>query len=593
MELKLYLRMLLRSWWIVALTALAAVTAALLNAYLATPQYSTQARFLISPSKLLSPADFTRILEGGNFVPTFAEIWNSNTAFDRTGEALQMAPSDLNDYSRSAVIAPSAQVIELTVTGPNPVQAALIANTLGAFAMADTNDNFGSVVSISVLDAAQAPRLDRPISPQPARDAGLALALGLVIGSVLAIGREQLRIPLEALRRRTTIDGESSAFNHAYFQRNLEDELARNRTGQVSLGLVQLAGLTDLYENMPPLVKQRLMQYVTKTLQKELRGSDSVGRWTDTSFGVLLPATPTQPAIRTLERIQRALTRPVEIDKGDRLDLNPYVGVAVVAGDQAATTLIAQAEAALNEARQSGQSLTLYSERVIAIPEPVVMAEPEPAAPLVITPAAVEAENNNGASIAEVAELARAHPEISESPSPDGSLPEPEIAEDQNVVAEPEPQPSDPDSEAEALSEDSPVTETVGDEDLVAELESPQRDTDDQEEALGEDSPVTETVGDEDLVAEPESLQRDTDDEAEAPDDEAEAVVEQADSQSAEPEPPQPEAAPESTEDVVATSEAAELEPIRLESNDAESEAEGLKSPNPKPPRTNRPHSRR
>lgn len=416
MELKLYLRMLLRSWWIVALTALAAVTAALVNAYLATPQYSTQARFLITPSKLLNAADFTRLLEGGNFVPTFAEIWNSNSAFDSTGQALQMDPSDLNDYSRSAVIAPSAQVIELTVTGPNPVQSALIANTLGAFAMAETNDNFGNVVAISVLDAAQAPRADRPISPQPARDAGLALALGLVIGSVLAIGREQLRIPLEALRRFTTTDSESSAFNHSYFRRSLEDELTHNRAGQVSLGLVQLSGLTDLYENMPPLVKQRLMQYVTKTLQKELRGSDSVGRWTDTSFGVLLPATPAQPATRTLERIQRALTRPVEIDKGDRLDLAPYVGVAVVSGEESAATLIAQAEAALTQAHHTGQSLMLYTEGERAPYQAPAQAEPIRAA-IVPEPAAVETNDDEGllANAATAVEVREFEPEQPEA----------------------------------------------------------------------------------------------------------------------------------------------------------------------------------
>lgn len=378
MELKIYLRMLIRSWWIVALTTLAALNVALLNAYLATPQYNTQARFLIAPSKLLSTADFIRLLSDQTFMQTFAEIWNGDTNFDKTGAALQLASSDLNDYSRTAVIAPSASVVELTVTGPSGQHAALIANTLGGFAMAEINDTYGAVVSVSVLDAANIPK--KPFSPQPARDAGLAVALGLVIGSVLAIGREQLRIPLEALRRRTTTDSESSAFNRAYFQRSIEEELTRNRTGQVSLGLVQLSGLMDLYENMPPLVKQRLMQYVTKTLQKELRGSDSVGRWTDTSFGVLLPATPAQPATRTLERIQRALTRPVEIDKGERLELAPYVGVAVVAGDQAPTLLINQAESALNEARRSGQSLALYSERAPAKPEALAQAEPEPLA---------------------------------------------------------------------------------------------------------------------------------------------------------------------------------------------------------------------
>ncbi len=427
MELKLYLRMLLRGWWIVALTTLAALNVALFSAYQATPQYNTQARFLISPSKLLGATDFSRVMEGQNIVPTFAEIWNSDTLFERTGLALQMVPSDLNDYSRSAVIAPSANVVELTVTGPNPVQAALIANTLGGFAMADSNDKYGNVITLSVLDAAQPSH--SPFSPQPVRDAGLAVALGLVIGAVLAIGLEQLRIPLEALRRYTTTDSESAAYNRAYFQRSIEDELNRHHAGQVSLGLVQLSGLTDLFENMPPLVKQRLMQYVTKTLQQELRGSDSVGRWSDTSFGVLLPATPAQPATRTLERIQRALTRPVEIDPGDQLDLAPYVGVAMVAGDQSATTLIAQAESALNAARRSGQSLMLYAGRETLSPEPVMLAYPESEGSVITAIESPGLETGNGASpsVALDIEPVRLDPHAGESL--DGKVAETEAAE--------------------------------------------------------------------------------------------------------------------------------------------------------------------
>ncbi len=36
-----------------------------------------------------------------------------------------------------------------------------------------------------------------PISPQPLLNAGVALVFGLVVGSVVAVLREQIRIPLE------------------------------------------------------------------------------------------------------------------------------------------------------------------------------------------------------------------------------------------------------------------------------------------------------------------------------------------------------------------------------------------------------------
>ena len=46
---------------------------------------------------------------------------------------------------------------------------------------------------LNFLDQAIQPEL--PISPQPVRDAGLSLILGAMVGVVLAILSEQIRIP--------------------------------------------------------------------------------------------------------------------------------------------------------------------------------------------------------------------------------------------------------------------------------------------------------------------------------------------------------------------------------------------------------------
>jgi diguanylate cyclase (GGDEF)-like protein len=362
MELKLYLRMLQRSWWIVALTALAAVNTALFLAYSATPQYTTSAKYLIAPNEtiLSNPGDVIRLLDSKTYAPTYAEIWNSSDLFRKTGAVLQLSPVELGLYTRAAVVLPDANVIELTVSGPNPTLAALIANTLGELAMAKANTEV-KVASTSILDLARP--ATKPFSPQPLRDAGLAAVVGLAIGSVLAIGREQLRIPIEALRRRIVTDNESGAYTRAYLERSLDEEMNRHTGGTVALGLVKLTGLEDLLSNMPPVVRERLLHRVTRTLKEELRGSDSVGRWDENCFGVLLPATPATAARRTLERIQQALSQPVELDKGgDRLGLLPHVGVAVVTGDQASATLIHNATTALEKARQQGQSLVMFTE---------------------------------------------------------------------------------------------------------------------------------------------------------------------------------------------------------------------------------------
>jgi diguanylate cyclase (GGDEF)-like protein len=328
----------------------------LLLSYLAVPQYRASAKLIVSPNASLESGqdivDSLSALDRRSIVSTYAEVLSSQRMFEEAGAALQLTPERLSLYTRQAVVLPDASVLELSVVGPNPAIATLLANHIGQGAI-DYISQLNQVYDVKFLDIASVP--DEPFTPQPIRDVALALALGLIGGSVLAIASEQLRIPLEALRRRNMMDSASSAYNRRYFQRRLEEEMARHQTSNVSLGLVQLTGLRDLMDTLPPVVTQKMLHQVTGTLRDELRGNDSVGRWDEMSFAVLLPATPGAAAARTLERIHRALSKPMAVEgQGELISLDPHIGVAACQGTQAPRLLAERAEAALERARQNG-----------------------------------------------------------------------------------------------------------------------------------------------------------------------------------------------------------------------------------------------
>ena len=81
MEVKLYFRMLQRNWWLILLTAMVALTVSLAISYIASPQFSAVARFIIIPSSsLTSGADVVRsldTLDRRSVVATYAEVMNS------------------------------------------------------------------------------------------------------------------------------------------------------------------------------------------------------------------------------------------------------------------------------------------------------------------------------------------------------------------------------------------------------------------------------------------------------------------------------------------------------------------------------------
>ena len=136
MEWQKYLQSIKENWWLIVLTALAALSFALLFSYYTTPLYRAKARLVISPSaNILADQESTVInslwaLDSRSIVSTYAEILISDRIFSQTAKELQLEAADRSSYTRSSVALPEANVLEITVEGPNPETAATLANKI-------------------------------------------------------------------------------------------------------------------------------------------------------------------------------------------------------------------------------------------------------------------------------------------------------------------------------------------------------------------------------------------------------------------------------------------------------------------------------
>ena len=368
MELRLYLRMVQRCWWIIAVAALVAFNAALVFSYIATPLYMASARFLVSPNPDIDKAsdvlNSLATLDKRSIISTYAEFLRSSRILRETAAELGLDDSQLEDYAVNSVVLPDANILELTVEGPDPQLATVLTNAIGKRAV-NYIKQYYQVFDITLLDPAETPT--DPFSPQPVRDAGLALALGGIVGTALAILSEQIRIPLDALRQQRTIDSISSAFNRRHFQHTLENELANQPNRTLSLAIVQLDGLKDLIDTLPQPILQSVLRHAVSVLRNELRGNDVIGRWGDISLAVMLPSTPGDAAKRTLGRICRSLAQPVQLtSEGETLTMNPHVGIAIYQGHGSVQALIANVENAVAQAilRNDEDSIVLASDAI-------------------------------------------------------------------------------------------------------------------------------------------------------------------------------------------------------------------------------------
>jgi diguanylate cyclase (GGDEF)-like protein len=358
METRLYFQMLRRGWWMILLTTLTALVVALAATYLAVPQYQAVARFIVSPSSQLITGtevlNSLSTLNSQSVMSTYAEVMNSERIYSDTLAFLKLKASDVKAYSYEAVVASNSSVLQLTVTGPDPNLAAKIANALGDRTINYTG-NLNQVFKVEFLDVAVPPAT--PSSPLPLVNASLAVVAGLVIGAALAILNEQLRNPLESFRQRIHLDNMTGVYNNKYFSRLVEEELARNPDNVLSIGIVELDGLRDLLETFPIAGLQRIFKSVTQTLRRELRGNDVIGRWNDISFIVMLPNTPGTAANRIFDRINQALSQPVDFDQLDMaVNLDAHIGGAEYGNNISSKELLDLVNKGLEQKRRDGTS---------------------------------------------------------------------------------------------------------------------------------------------------------------------------------------------------------------------------------------------
>ena len=187
-QIQQYMHILLKGWWVIALTALGALAASLAVSYQTEPQYQTQARFLISPTPLLDEdrdvIDGMDGLENPVIAATYAEILKSGLIFDAAVDILTLNPDAVEDYDVTAVVLPEASVVELILIGDDPETLAQLTNAIGQEGTKYISSIY-KIHNINFLDQATVPK--NPFAPQPLRDALLAVTLGIAVGVVLVL----------------------------------------------------------------------------------------------------------------------------------------------------------------------------------------------------------------------------------------------------------------------------------------------------------------------------------------------------------------------------------------------------------------------
>jgi diguanylate cyclase (GGDEF)-like protein len=373
MELREYIRIILKSWWLILPITLLSLSVALFFSYQQTPVYQAESRYITVLSSNLSETSggydaflygMDTLLGNPRLYVGFCEIMRSGPTSDRAYQILGIDRTtttiDLLPYQTTCSVLPESNVLLVTTVGTNPQLLVDLNRAIGLAGIERTNAKFAAFP----LDLLEDVWLDPvPVSPSHSRDAIMGGAIGLVISVTIALVLEHLRSPLERLESLSIRDPLLNTFNDRYFQQRLTEEVNRARIRYRPLSMVfsRLVPNED-FALLPETVQDALIRSATTYMQNMLREGDllAYNRKQDI-FEILLPETPNHEAKELVTKLHAEIRS--QTFRIDQYVSNFSVSSGVVEGSGETLeliTMIQQATKALEKARQNGENTIVF-----------------------------------------------------------------------------------------------------------------------------------------------------------------------------------------------------------------------------------------
>jgi capsular polysaccharide biosynthesis protein/GGDEF domain-containing protein len=307
MELRKYLTVLGRGWWII-LAATVAVYLAL--SYFTSQQskvYSASTTLVVSPSLSLV-TDYRDILDAlnsldrRNVIVTYATVLGSDTVRQKAVDALNLDEQQQRGLKVLAQSVLEANAVQIDVEAGDAQVAADVANKIAEQAVTDLK-NLYVVYDTSQLDPARPPR--QPIRPDPDQ-VNLGVPLGLLLGTGIVLLLYYMRVPIPSLvphlrRLARGVAARPGPANRAALSQVVSQELRRVPSRQQELAVI-LTRVSDIPDDS---AWQVVIDSLYKYLRPNLRHRDMVMPLPDMScLAVVLPGANQADAEHIVDQVR-------------------------------------------------------------------------------------------------------------------------------------------------------------------------------------------------------------------------------------------------------------------------------------------------
>ncbi len=331
MELKRYLRIILRGWWLILPSVLVSLSVGMIITYTQTPVYSTKATFIVSPNAIFSdPYDvlrgLTSISKREGVMSTYVEIAESTKIRSAVYKKLGLTKAQREYLSVNSELVPSTNIIEISVGSDDPRLAKEVADAVGQQTIEYVKGLY-EIYDMKPLDPAYIP--NSPSKPQKTENFILAALLGGAIGVGAVFLLDYLSSSEDVATGLNILDPDTGIYNRYYFLQRLGEELSRAKRHQrpLSLALMSVENL-DVTPGMNPRLRKEALRRVGVFVRQYLRTEYLLARFENNTFALLLPDTSGAEAEKVLESLHTKIEWNIfEIDEGIKLNLMPSSGV--------------------------------------------------------------------------------------------------------------------------------------------------------------------------------------------------------------------------------------------------------------------------
>lgn len=191
MELRAYLEIFRRRWWLVLLLPLVAGGAAFGVSQQLTPVYQATATILVNQTQEQGVVQYNDVLTSERLTNTYAELVKRRTVLNTVVDErnLPLTASGLSEKIDVSIVR-NTQLLRISVRDTDPEQAALLSNSVAQAFIRDNANQLGRPGTVTITDEAAVP--SSPTSPNVQLNTILGVMLGLMLAGCVVVVLEYL-----------------------------------------------------------------------------------------------------------------------------------------------------------------------------------------------------------------------------------------------------------------------------------------------------------------------------------------------------------------------------------------------------------------